>query len=235
MIFKFKQFNVDQTGCAMKINTDGVLLGALTAGADASTILDIGTGTGVIALMLAQKFPDAQIDAVEIDAAAALTTRNNFANAPFSDHLKIYPLGFEQYFETFPDKKYDLMVSNPPFYINSLAASAPKLSLAKHAGKNFFEQLIKCIARQLNGGGACWLILPIQTSLLVKALATPYKLHIGKTISIHSFNNADPHRKIIMLGHHQTENYTERFVIYDSPKIYSRQYQDALKDFFTIF
>jgi tRNA1Val (adenine37-N6)-methyltransferase len=80
-MFRFKQFSVDQTGCAMKINTDGVLLGALAHFNKPSFILDIGTGTGVIALMLAQRFPSAQLDAVEIDESAAETAKSNFENS----------------------------------------------------------------------------------------------------------------------------------------------------------
>lgn len=89
-MFQFKQFSVDQTGCAMKINTDGVLLGALAAADNPANILDIGTGTGVIALMLAQKFVNAKVDAVEIDEAAAQTAAGNFKNSPFADRMTLY-------------------------------------------------------------------------------------------------------------------------------------------------
>ncbi len=98
-VFRFKQFNVDQSGCAMKINTDGVLLGALVETDQPKTILDLGTGTGVIALMLAQRFGDARIDAVEIDPVAAQTAEKNFAGSPFFERLSIYSIGFEQFFD----------------------------------------------------------------------------------------------------------------------------------------
>src|SRR6187402_1935311 len=115
-MFQFKQFTVDQSGCAMKINTDGVLLGALTEANNPQRILDIGTGTGVIALMLAQRFPGAKTDAVEIDEAAAVTAGRNFKASKFTKKLQGYHLGFEEYFRQNPDQKYDLIVSNPPFY-----------------------------------------------------------------------------------------------------------------------
>ncbi len=158
-IFRFKQFAVDQTGCAMKINTDGVLLGALVEANQAKTILDIGTGTGVIALMLAQRFTEAQIDAVEIDPMAAQTAGKNFINSPYAERLNIYPVGFEQFFEQNPDKKYDLIVSNPPFFINSLKSPEAKRKLAKHTDEDFFKKLIK-ISTHLNPDGVCWLIIP---------------------------------------------------------------------------
>src|SRR3569832_358514 len=118
--FHFKQFNVDQTGCAMKINTDGVLLGALADANSPKTILDIGTGTGVIALMLAQRFTRAKIDAVEIDEQATETAVRNFADSPLAERLTVYPFGFVDFFDKYPGRRYDLIVSNPPFYINSL-------------------------------------------------------------------------------------------------------------------
>src|ERR1700750_3408056 len=111
-IFKFKQFDIDQSGCAMKINTDGVLLGALADADKSQSILDIGTGTGVIALMLAQRFTSAKIDAVEIDIRAAKTAELNFKNSIFSERLIIYPTSIESFDEAL-ENKYDLIISNP--------------------------------------------------------------------------------------------------------------------------
>jgi tRNA1Val (adenine37-N6)-methyltransferase len=169
-IFRFKQFTVDQSGCAMKINTDGVLLGAFATINTPKTILDIGTGTGVIALMLAQKFGEAQIDAIELDEAAAETAGRNFKNAPFKNKPLIYSDSFQTHFAKHPDAKYDLIASNPPFYINSLKASGKQMNLAKHSGAVFFDDLIKGVANHLTPQGQCWLILPIPTATLVKAL-----------------------------------------------------------------
>jgi len=142
-MFHFKQFSVDQTACAMKINTDGVLLGSLTQANHPQKILDIGTGTGVVALMLAQRFINAQIDAVEIEASAAKTAEANFVNSPFNKRLKIYHSSFQNYFDQYSDKQYALIVSNPPFYINSLQSPGANKSLAKHAGKGFLKRCFK--------------------------------------------------------------------------------------------
>jgi tRNA1Val (adenine37-N6)-methyltransferase len=125
-LFRFKQFSVDQTGCAMKINTDGVLLGALAQAENPKHILDIGTGTGVIALMLAQRFTTAKIDAVEIDIIAAETAGTNFKNSPFSDRVTVFPKNFESFFDDNRERKYDLIISNPPFHINSLESPKAK-------------------------------------------------------------------------------------------------------------
>lgn len=235
MLFKFKQFDVDQSGCAMKINTDGVLLGAFAQADAMRAVLDIGTGTGVIALMLAQRFAHVQIDAVEIDHSAAQTAECNLQNSPFGQRLKVYPLGFSEYQQTYPERKYDLIVSNPPFYINSLEADNQKTNLAKHAGRTFFEDLINTIARQLTPHGSCWLILPLPTATLVKQLAAAYHLHLQKTISIRSFAHSAPHRQIIVLSLAETKIPDEDFIIYKEPKVYSEAYKNRLRDFFTIF
>lgn len=235
MLFKFKQFQVDQSGCAMKINTDGVLLGALAGYGAPKTMLDIGTGTGVIAMMMVQRFPDAVVDAVEIDTAAAETAGKNFQNSDLSQKLHIYPMGFEGYFQTYPERKYDLIITNPPFYINSLEATGAKKNLAKHADGFFFEYLIKTIAAQLTANGACWLVLPIPTATLVKQLALMSGLFVRQIITIHSFADSDAHREIISLGLSETKSVPGKFIIYDAPKVYSEQYRECLRDFFTIF
>jgi tRNA1Val (adenine37-N6)-methyltransferase len=234
-MFQFKQFSVDQTGCAMKINTDGVLLGALTEANDPGNILDIGTGTGVIALMLAQRFSSAIIDAVEIDEAASQTAGRNFENSPFSNRLNISPLPIQSFFNKYPEKKYDLIVSNPPFHLNSLESPKAGKSLAKHTDGDFFEDLISGVAKHLTNDGACWLILPLQAAELVNDVAGRNGLYLQKKINIHSFEGSEPHREIVVFGKESKEVIEDKFVIYNEPKIYSEMYINSLKDFFTIF
>jgi tRNA1Val (adenine37-N6)-methyltransferase len=235
MLFKFKQFQVDQSGCAMKINTDGVLLGALAGYGAPKNILDIGTGTGVIAMMMAQRFTDAIVEAVEIDLAAADTAFKNFQGSSFADRLNLYAVGFTEYFDLYPEKQYDLIISNPPFYINSLEAATDKKNLAKHTNAVFFEWLIKALARHVSDSGTCWLVLPLPTANLVKQLANRNQLYIQQQINIRSFADSDTHREIMVLGKHQTKPVTNEFIIYNAPKVYSAQYRTCLKDFFTIF
>ncbi|MBS1502186.1 MAG: methyltransferase [Bacteroidetes bacterium] len=234
-IFRFKKFEVDQTGCAMKINTDGVLLGALTDADNPKTILDIGAGTGVIALMLAQRFTNACVDAVEIDEKAAHTAGRNFANSPFAERLNIYPVGFEQFFEQHPEQKYDLIVSNPPFYINSLLSPQKGRQVAKHAGKGFFEALVNNASGNLSDKGTFCLILPPDTAEIVRKIASMNDLFVSKQINLLSYRDSDPHREILFLSFARQKTKMQRFVIYDAPQIYSEEYCATLKDFFTIF
>lgn len=234
-VFRFKQFKVDQTGCAMKINTDGVLLGALAEADQPQTILDIGTGTGVIALMLAQRFADAKIDAVEIDETASATATRNFSGSPFTDRLNLYANSFESYLNKHPDRKYDLIVSNPPFYINSLESPGARKRLAKHTDQQFFETLIETVAKHLVTIGSFWLILPLETSQLVKGLSSKYGLSVKKVINVLSYPGSEPHREILVLTLGGEQEADEQFVIYAEPKVYSEQYQNLLTPFFTIF
>ena len=232
MVFQFKQFTVDQSGCAMKINTDGVLLGGMSAAEAPQTILDIGTGTGVIALMLAQRYPSAQIDAVEIDEAAAQTAGRNFEASSFSDRLAVHAMGFENYFDRFPERKYDLIVSNPPFYIDSLKSPGEKKTLAKHTDAGFFEKLLTSIAAHLSLLGKCWLILPGNIADLVLILGENLNIFPQKIIRVQSYESSKAHRKILSLDFNRLSPEIGKFIIYDVIGVYSKEYKQLLDPFF---
>lgn len=234
-VFRFKQFSVDQANCAMKVNTDAVLLAALVDTKDSNQMLDVGSGTGVIALMLAQRYPQACIDAVEIDEKAALTAGRNFVNSSFANRLKVYSYSFEAHFEKYPDKKYDLIISNPPFFIDLLRPDDPGKELARHTDSSFFERLIFGSAVHLNENGLLCLILPVMTAELIKRISLANRLKTQKEILIHSFPLSEPHRNIIMLGFDTVKPEIHKFVIYEQQKIYSDEYSSLLKDFLTIF
>ncbi|MGN6177779.1 MAG: tRNA1(Val) (adenine(37)-N6)-methyltransferase [Mucilaginibacter sp.] len=234
-VFKFKQFSVDQAGCAMKINTDGVLLGAMAAADRPQKILDIGTGTGVIALMLAQRFNDARVDAVEIDQSAAETAKRNFENSSFARRLHIHPSGINEYFEQHSGEKFDLIVSNPPFYINSLKSPQEKKKQAKHTDVDFFERLMKDVSAHLSPDGLCWLVLPVETAAEVKLLAAQNGMQVQKQVNIRSFSDSEPHREIVCLGFGNKPVETSEFVIYQSVGVYSEEYKELLKPYFLAF
>jgi tRNA1Val (adenine37-N6)-methyltransferase len=234
-MFQFKQFSVDQSGCAMKINTDGVLLGAIAEADNPSNILDIGTGTGVIALMLAQRFAEARVDAVEIDLDAAKTAERNFNLSPFKDRLTVYASGFESYFEQFPGKRYDLIVSNPPFYLSSLKSPGAKRTLAKHTDIEFFERLLRCISNQLSPGGCCWLMLLFTFAETIIALAESHCVYPRNIINVHSFSHSIPHRVIICFGTNEVRVQITKLTIYKAVSDYSEEYQKLLQPYFIAF
>ena len=234
-MFQFKQFAVNQVGCTMKVNTDGVLLGALAGTGEPTSILDIGTGTGVIALMLAQRFPGAMVDAIDIDKQTIETAIQNFEGSIFADRVQGQPKSFENYFEQNPGVKYDLIVSNPPFFINALESTNSSKKLARHTNAHFFERLIQDASSHLNENGFIWLILPPEVANIVQSIGLKHRLFVQNEIWVHSFQHSTPHRLLIAMAFQQKEIEKKSFIIYDQPKKYSEHYQSLLKDFLTIF
>jgi tRNA1Val (adenine37-N6)-methyltransferase len=133
-LFKFKKFEVEQSGCPMRINTDGVLLGVIAEHSAPSRILDIGTGTGVIALMLAQRYENAFVDAVEIDPSAANRASLNFNTSIYAARMAAHGIAIEDYT---PIDRYDLIVSNPPYFVNDLKSTEVRKGIARHAHEDF--------------------------------------------------------------------------------------------------
>lgn len=231
-IFHFKQFSIDQANCAMKVNTDGVLLAALADFKSPAKILDVGTGTGLIALMLAQKYTSAIVHAVEIDQNAANTAKENFLNSPFSNRIALFHSSIKDHF-TDNNEQYDLIISNPPFFINSLSSQNLEKSVARHTDLSFFEVLLTESAKHLNQSGHLCIILPLETAEMVKKMVSGLKVH--KEILIHSFPESKPHRTIMVMGYEALVPLEEEIVIYQSKGIYSAVYRDLLKDYLTIF
>ena len=156
--FKFKQFAVEQDDVAMKVGTDGVLLGAWAECEGARRILDIGTGTGVIALQMAQRNPTAQVQAVEIDETAARRARANFDNSPWAERLEVEQTPVQEFS---PAEKFDLIISNPPYFVDSLLPPDAKRSTARHTHDLTFEELDRAVCRLLAENGKFALILPV--------------------------------------------------------------------------
>ena len=156
--FRFKQFSVEQDDVAMKVGTDGVLLGAWAECDGARRILDIGTGTGVIALQMAQRNPTAQVQAVEIDETAAHRARANFDNSPWAERLEVAQTAVQEFS---PTEKFDLIISNPPYFIDSLLPPDAKRSTARHTHDLTFEELDRAVCRLLAENGKFALILPV--------------------------------------------------------------------------
>jgi tRNA1Val (adenine37-N6)-methyltransferase len=231
-VFRFKGFEVDQTGCAMKINTDGVLLGAVALHQQPENILDIGTGTGVIALMMAQRFPAAMVDAVEIDEDAAARAQSNCLISPFSERTKVFYGAFEA-FES--SRKYDMIVSNPPYFVNDLKNTDKRKELARHADEDFFSLLVRKVSGMLSPKGALWLILPVKQAEGVVRQSVLHQLFPSKIIKVYSDSTKEPFRHIICLDFSGDKTADEQVFIYESEGVYTSQYKELLKDFFLAF
>lgn len=235
-VFHFKEFVVNQENCPMKINTDGVLLGALCDVQKAKSICDIGTGTGVIALMLAQRNHESKIDALDIDYRAVDTASMNFQNSLFHERLSAHHHSFIEFFEMHPTKKYNLIVSNPPFFLNALKSPHHQTNLAKHTDESFFIDLLRIASTHLHENGSLEIIVPLEISLLLQHLADDYYLHLERKIIVKSFQDKEVFRHILKFQKNPSvEEQTENFIIYEKEGEHSLQYKSALKNFFTIF
>jgi tRNA1Val (adenine37-N6)-methyltransferase len=228
-IFKFKQFEVDQTNCAMKINTDGVLLAAMAQSLNPKRILDIGTGTGVIALMLAQRFPTAFVEAVEIDEQASATAKRNFELSVFSKRLSISNIAIELYNNA---QQFDLIISNPPYFVNDLKSTETKKGIARHTDEVFFMDLISKVSSLLTDEGCFWFVLPLKQADFLVGKAEELNLFVAEVVQLHSDITKPEFRRIICLSKKQTIPVVKNFYIYESEKVYTKAYLHLLKDFF---
>ena len=229
--FRFKQFAIEQDDVAMKVGTDGVLLGAWAECEGANSILDIGTGTGVIALQMAQRNPEAQICAVEIDATAAHRARANFDLSPWAERLQVAQTAVQE-FE--PTEKFDLIISNPPYFVDSLLPPDAKRSTARHTHDLTFEELDKAVCRLLAENGKFALILPV-TEFEKYLLLT--QLHLVRRCDVSSIDGGAVKR---ILGEFAKQKPTE--VAHETLAIevenrgeFSAEYRALTKDFYLKF
>ncbi|MBM3425633.1 MAG: methyltransferase [Bacteroidetes bacterium] len=192
--FQFQQFRVQQDRCAMKISTDSVLLGSLAQSTSPRQILDIGTGTGVIALMLAQRFSEAQVTALEIDPEAATQADQNFKDSPFAERMKLIPTALQDFSS---DRYFDLIVSNPPYFPDHLKSIDPKRNLALHTDSLSFEALIRHTSQLLSTSGDFWLILPPRQMGDFCNLAEEALLFPNAKIQIQDTASKPVHREIV--------------------------------------
>ncbi len=161
-MFQFKQFSIKQDKCAMKVGTDGVLLGAwCPIENNPKTILDIGTGTGIIALMLAQRTDAQQIDAIEIEENAYEQATDNFENAAWSDRLFCYHAGLDELMDE-PEDEYDIIVCNPPFYSENYKTGDENRDIARFQDAMPFEELIEAADLLLSENGIFAVIIPFK-------------------------------------------------------------------------
>lgn len=192
--FQFQQFRVEQDRCAMKISTDAVLLGSLVQSNAPKQILDIGTGTGVIALMLAQRFPQASLTAVELDLEAATQAAENCLESPFSERLTVIQGRFQDFQE---EKRFDLLVSNPPFFPDHLPASDPKRNQALHTHSLSFEELLHKASQLLAPSGSFWVILPPRQMQDFLQCAKGNGLFPGTRVHIRDNASKPVHREVV--------------------------------------
>ncbi|MDR2627774.1 MAG: methyltransferase [Dysgonamonadaceae bacterium] len=227
--FKFKQFTVYHDLCAMKVGTDGVLLGAWAGCTDCNSILDVGTGSGLIALMMAQR-SRAQIDAVEIDERACRQALANVEESPFPSRIRVVHTDYQSFH---PGYLYDLIVSNPPYFSLSLENPDSVKARARHNASLSFETLIRKSSLLLKDGGRLAVIVPFEARTIWNQQALSCRLNLLKETSVKSKTGKPPKRILLeyIKGAADCIDRTE-LVIEQDKHMYSPEYVELTKDFY---
>ncbi len=198
--FRFRQFEVWHDRCAMKVGTDAVLLGAwceVDSSMPHARILDIGTGSGVVALMMAQRWEGAQIDGVEIDEQAALQAQENCLHSPWAHRMQVIHQSVQTFAQAHEAHTYDLIVSNPPYFQNSLKNPDAQRQMARHTDELSSEELLFCAAKMLKKEGTLALILPAQQKEVIVTSAVHYGLSLRRLTWVHTRPGLEPKRVLL--------------------------------------
>ena len=228
--FTFKHFTIYQDRCAMKVCTDACILGASAAIENVKSILDIGTGTGLLALMLAQR-TNAKIDAVEIEENAYSQAVSNISESKFKNKVTVYHQDIKLYNAA---NSYDLIISNPPFYQKSLKSPDSQTNKALHAVELTFDELIASVKRLLKPNGRFVVLLPPFEVEKLIAIAQKKELYLSKKILIRHDESKPVFRIIATFQNLQTLDYQEEtLVIHEkNSKTYSENFRALLKDYY---
>ena len=234
MAFRFKQFAVEDSACAMKIGTDGVLSGAWAKlnNKGESRLLDIGSGSGLIALMLAQRFPNAYITGIDIDENAVLQSKDNFSNSPWNSRLKAYCTSLQEYSST-TQERYDLIVSNPPFFQQGLHCPDPQRTQARHTQTLPYEDLLHYSLRLLRPTGSLQLILPAQEEENILAMTRQTGYFLQRICRIRGRAHK-PYKRILLHFGLEPASHAEETELTLETEVgkRSKAYQDLCKDFY---
>lgn len=229
--FHFKQFSVSDDHAVMKISTDAVLLGAWSNEA-ATHILDIGTGCGIIALMLAQK-TNAKIDAVEIDQATAAEAIQNIKNSTFGKQIHIHPISFQEFILK-TKTKYDLIVSNPPYFKNLLKSKKEEKNLAKHDVKLTFEEIIHSAKTLLQSEGKLNIILPAYEGKVFSQIALLEGLYCNKILEVKPTTTKPANRLLMQFSFTKTQTDRKEIIIRRG-NVFTDEYKLLTKDYYLKF
>lgn len=234
--FTFKQFSVQQDKTAMKVGTDGVLLAAWAPiNHNPFSILDIGAGTGIIALMLAQRTHADQIDALEIDEEAYEQAVENFENSPWRDRLFCFHAGLDEFIEE-PEDEYDLIVSNPPFYSENYKTENEQRDLARFQDAMPFEELIEAADLMLSENGIFAVILPFKEEKNFIALAKEAELYPVKITRVKGTPTSDVKRSLLAFSRNEIQNVAiDELIIETDRHVYTPEYIELTKDFYLKF
>lgn len=234
-MFYFKQFSVEDSLSPMKVGTDGVLLGAWTPIINDRniSILDIGTGCGLISLMLAQRIENSCIKAIDIDNGAIENAKRNFAQSAWNDRLTAIEISIQRFCET-STEKFDIIVSNPPFFEDSLKSYKAKRNLARHNDSLPFNTLIQCVDTLMSDDGIFACILPYNEGCKFIELAKEQRLYCCKRTPVANKPSQPIKRIMFCLSRKEVDAMpSPTLFIRNEDNSYSIEYLDLTRDFYT--
>nr|WP_067295651.1 methyltransferase [Marinobacterium profundum] len=227
--FQCREFRIEQANCAMKVTTDASLLGAWAPVEQARRLLDIGTGTGLLALFAAQRC-QAQIHAIELDPAAAQEARGNFAASPWADRLQLT----EADIRSLPaSQDYDAILCNPPFFSDSTRNSCARLAQARHNDALPLADLVQAINGLLSDDGRAWLLLPLPECELLIAALPATQLHPRHRLWVSSCTGDSPHRVILQLAKQPGPCTTQQLTLYTEHPLHSPEAARLFEPYYT--
>jgi tRNA1Val (adenine37-N6)-methyltransferase len=226
--FRFKQFSVYHDKCAMKVGTDGVLLGAWADCSTAKRLLDVGTGSGLIALMLAQR-SHASIDAIDLDENAYLQAKLNFEQAPFRDRLTVYLSSLQDFTS---ELKYDRIVCNPPYFSHSLQSPDKSRTCARHNDTLSLDELVQCSRTLLSEEGKLSLILPFAVLASADRLASEQGLFPTRKTCVRPLQDKPPKRILLEYSTDRQTLEESDMYIEKARHVYSEEYRALTQDFY---
>jgi tRNA1Val (adenine37-N6)-methyltransferase len=228
--FRFKKFSVYHDRSTMKVGTDAVLLGAWAKIGDAIRILDIGAGSGTIALMLAQRsHGNAHIDAVEIEGNDVQQAKENFVNSPWPTKIEVHHSSIQEFV---PDIKYHLIISNPPYFNNSQSPRDEKRYNARHTVKLNHQELISAVVRLLDANGKFNVVLPFEEGLQFSDLAETKMLYCSRRYSFKTRAEKKIERWLMEFTLKRQPVETGEILLYKNDEIWHESYINLTKDFY---
>ena len=230
--FHFKEFSILQDQCAMKVGTDGVLLGAWAQiPEDTESILDIGTGTGLIALQMAQRSEAETIDALEIESNAFEQAVENFENSSWSDRLFCYHASLQE-FEDEIEEQYDLIISNPPYFNDTFKDLNQERALARHTHELSFKELLSAIAKLLSTQGSCAFIIPFKEESRFIEQASKEKLYPIRISRVRGNEKSELKRTLLQFSRHPNKVFPKELIIEKNRHVYTAEYIELVKAFY---
>lgn len=234
-VFQFKQFSIHQSASAMKVGTDGVLIGAWAESDNVAEILDIGSGTGLISLMLSQRFPKASITGVELDTDAHRESIENVSRSSWKERVQMVNDSIQD-FAVNSTKSFGLIVSNPPFYKTQLRPPNERRSVARHNDTLPFGELLSSVKKMLADDGRFCVILPAESQGEIETLCTKMDLSFAKKCTVLPTPDKPAKRILYSISKQKNQTVCETIVIESNGRHhYSAEYKKLTKDFYLAF